>query len=273
MGEHGLPSRWRRSTLRNRSGCGGRPRRLGSMRSIALLWCAVPDDMQPATKRSSAVLKLGRYVVRCLTAQPDIWFLFLYKCGQLVAVNLHEPVERSVDILDELFHSQVRSPSPSPQPAHHHHHHHHQHHLQHHRHSAIGSVPSSSSSPPQPAVAATAARDTTYQPSFDDDDSQRTFSSLSSSSSARPQLPPPPDNDQYRGMDEDDTDDSGSAAEDSYIDSDDDPFYYLTGCRFSHSDSSSGCSRDGYDGHHQFSSCASITEIDSGRGGTYAFTY
>jgi len=59
--------------------------------------------MQPATQRSSGVLKLGRYIVRCLTAQPDIWLLFLYKCGQLVAVNLHEPVARSVGILDELF--------------------------------------------------------------------------------------------------------------------------------------------------------------------------
>lgn len=59
-----------------------------------------------ANRRASAVLKLGRYIVRCLTAQPDIWFLFLYKCGQLVAVNLHEPVVRSVGILDELFQTQ-----------------------------------------------------------------------------------------------------------------------------------------------------------------------
>lgn len=78
-------------------------------------------DMQPATKppRASAVLKLGRYVLRCLTAQPDIWFLFLYKCGQLVAVNLHEPVARSVGLLDELFQESHadRGPAVGPQPS------------------------------------------------------------------------------------------------------------------------------------------------------------
>lgn len=63
--------------------------------------------MQPVTTKrgASVVLKLGRYLVRCLTAQPDIWFM-LYKCGQLITVNVHEPVARGVGILDELLQAQ-----------------------------------------------------------------------------------------------------------------------------------------------------------------------
>lgn len=205
------------------------------VRSIALLWCAVPDDMQPATTKrsSSAVLKLGRYVVRCLTSQPDIWFLFLYKCGQLVAVNLHEPVAQSVGILDELFRTQDRSPPPSPRPAHRHQHHRHCHN-QHHP-DAIGSGQS---------------RDRFYRPSSDD--GRRTTSTSSSSCSAFSRSPPPPDNDQYRGMDDDDTDDGESAAvrdgyADTDTDTDDGDDRATAGRRFSRR-SSSGCSR-GYESY------------------------
>lgn len=191
--------------------------------------------MQPATQRSSGVLKLGRYIVRCLTAQPDIWLLFLYKCGQLVAVNLHEPVARSVGILDELFQAQ-QGLSPEPDQ------------LQRERSReqrdreraarpvTIGSLASSPRSPTDgrlshraPCVASS--------------------SSSSSSSSSPDSVSPPsvsslsPDNDQFRGMDEDDTDDG-------YTDSDDEPFAYMTGRRFSRTPStdesrsrrsSSGC--------------------------------
>ncbi|CAI6348050.1 unnamed protein product [Macrosiphum euphorbiae] len=181
--------------------------------------CARPDDMQPATQRSSrGVLKLGRYIVRCLTAQPDIWLLFLYKCGQLVAVNLHEPVARSVGILDELFQAQQGFPTEPDQ-------------LQRERReprdreragrpATIGSLPSSPRSPTEGRL------------------SNRALCVASSSSSASPDSVSPasvsslsPDNDQFRGMDEDDTDDG-------YTDSDDEPFAYMTGRRFSRTPSS-----------------------------------
>ncbi|KAL4121832.1 hypothetical protein QTP88_014264 [Uroleucon formosanum] len=188
--------------------------------------CARPDDMQPATQRSSGVLKLGRYVVRCLTAQPDIWLLFLYKCGQLVAVNLHEPVARSVGILDELFQAQQRFPEPNQ--------------LQRERR--------------EPRDRERAARPVTIEslPSSPTDGrlSNRAPCAASSSSTVSPALDPSasvsslsPDNDQFRGMDEDDTDDG-------YTDSEDEPFAYMTGRRFSHTPStgesrsrrsSSGC--------------------------------
>ncbi|XP_050055213.1 BTB/POZ domain-containing protein 6-B [Aphis gossypii] len=168
-------------------------------------------DMQPATRRSSGVLKLGRYIVRCLTAQPDIWLLFLYKCGQLVAVNLHEPVARSVGILDELFQAQ-QGLSPEPvgrsrdreragRPI-----------------AAIGSSPSS---PPRSTA--------------DGRLSHRAPSSVASSPDSVSSASSP-DNDQYRGMDEDDTDDG-------YTDSDDEPFAYMTGRRFSSTPSCTGGSR------------------------------
>jgi len=191
--------------------------------------------MQPAKQRSSGVLKLGRYIVRCLTAQPDIWLLFLYKCGQLVAVNLHEPVARSVGILDELFQAQQGSP-PSPEPD-----------QQRERREprdrdrvdrpvAIGSLPSSPRSP-------TDGRLSHRSPSSPDPVSHALAPSPSVSSLS-------PDNDQYRGMDEDDTDDG-------YTDSDDEPFAYIAGRRFSHSPStgdsrsrrsSSGCGSSYYSG-------------------------
>ncbi|XP_016663637.1 BTB/POZ domain-containing protein 6 isoform X1 [Acyrthosiphon pisum] len=199
--------------------------------------CARPDDMQPATQRSSRdVLKLGRYIVRCLTAQPDIWLLFLYKCGQLVAVNLHEPVARSVGILDELFQAQQGFP-PEPDQ------------LQRERREprdreravrpvTIGSLPSSPRSPTDGRLSNRALCVASSS------------SSSSSSSSASPDSVSPasvsslsPDNDQFRGMDEDDTDDG-------YSESDDEPFAYMTGRRFSRTPStgeprsrrsSSGC--------------------------------
>lgn len=155
--------------------------------------------MQPATTTrysSSVVLKLGRYVARCLTAaQPDIWFLFLYKCGQLVTVNLHEPVARSVGILDELFQTQQQSACASAV-------------VQQQR--AASDDEASSSRPPSPSVGHEHGR----RPS----------------TVALP--PPPPDNDQYRGMDEDDTDGGGgdvsAATDDGYADSDsDNPFVLL----------------------------------------------
>jgi len=174
--------------------------------------------MQPATRRSSGVLKLGRYIVRCLTAQPDIWLLFLYKCGQLVAVNLHEPVARSVGILDELFQAQ-QGLSPEPvergrdrvragRPT-----------------AAIGSLPSSA--PPPPPRSTADGRLSHRAPSCVAS-SPSSPDSVSSASS--------PDNDQYRGMDEDDTDDG-------YTDSDDEPFAYMTGRRFSSTPSCTGGSR------------------------------
>lgn len=164
--------------------------------------------MQPATRRSSGVLKLGRYIVRCLTAQPDIWLLFLYKCGQLVAVNLHEPVARSVGILDELFQAQQGLPPErrdrerAGRPI-----------------AVIGSLPSS---PPRSTA--------------DGRLSHRTASCVASSPSSPAgsvSSASSPDNDQYRGMDEDDTDDG-------YTDSEDEPFAYMTGRRFSSTPSYAG---------------------------------
>ncbi|KAF0768137.1 BTB/POZ domain-containing protein 6-like isoform X1 [Aphis craccivora] len=185
-------------------------------------------DMQPATRRSSGVLKLGRYIVRCLTAQPDIWLLFLYKCGQLVAVNLHEPVARSVGILDELFQAQ-QGLSPEPvergrdreragRPI-----------------AAIGSPPRSTAD----------GRLSHRTPSSPD-----SVSSASSSASS-------PDNDQYRGMDEDDTDDG-------YTDSDDEPFAYMTGRRFS---STPSCTGGGSRTRRSSSGCGSsyISDTNSRR--------
>lgn len=182
------------------------PARRSRTRSISLLWCAPPDDMQPATtERASVVLKLGQYVARCLTAaQPDLWFLFLYKCGQLVAFNLHEPVARSVGILDELFQVQQHhgcSGCPTATAA-----------------ATIGSLPSTSQRPIA-AAAAAVPRDAFRPPT------------------------PGPDNDQYRGMDEDDDTDGdggGSTARDDDDDTDsseDDPFVLLTGRRSAYTSS------------------------------------
>lgn len=148
--------------------------------------------MQPATTTrysSSVVLKLGRYVARCLTAaQPDIWFLFLYKCGQLIAVNLHEPVARSVGVLDELFQAQQDSACASA--------------LVHQR-PASDAGASRNRPPPTPSVGHEHGR--------------------------RPStvalLQPLPDNDQYCGMDEDDTDGGGGDDVSAATDSDsDNPF-------------------------------------------------
>lgn len=181
------------------------------------MWCARPDDMQrAANRRSSAVLKLGRYIVRCLTAQPDIWFLFLYKCGQLVAVNLHEPVARSVGILDELFQAQQPSHERPRRPSC----------------PAIGSLPSTQR--PRAATAGAGAGGAAASPA--------------AAAEPEPRDARPPDNDQNRGMeDEDDV-----AADDGYTDSDDDPYVFLTGRRFTYGSScgsssrrtsSSGCGR------------------------------
>lgn len=180
--------------------------------SIAL-WCARPDDMQPATgRRSSAVLKLGRYIVRCLTAQPDIWFLFLYKCGQLVAANLHEPVARSVEILDELFQAGQPTPPPRQQQQHDD------------RPATIRAGQSSYQLDAATGLVSSPRRDRV--PDY-------------------PMEAASPDNDQYRGMDDNDTDegDTDSVTSDIYTDSDDDPFVFLTGHRYSlHRSSSSGIS-------------------------------
>lgn len=217
----------------------GRRRRCSPpTRSIASMLCARPGDMQPARQRSSGVLKLGRYIVRCLTAQPDIWLLFLYKCGQLVAVNLHEPVARSVGILDELFQAQQGSP-PSPEPD-----------QQRERREprdrdratrpvTIGSLPSS------PCVASSSSSSSSSSP-------EAVSHALASSPSVSSLSP---DNDQYRGMDEDDTDDG-------YTDSDDEPFAYMAGRRFSSTGdsrsrrSSSGCGSSYYSGGSCYNSTA-----------------
>ncbi|KAE9527302.1 hypothetical protein AGLY_013000 [Aphis glycines] len=176
-------------------------------------------DMQPATRRSSGVLKLGRYIVRCLTAQPDIWLLFLYKCGQLVAVNLHEPVARSVGILDELFQAQ-QGLSPEPvgrsrdreragRPI-----------------AAIGSLPSS---PPPRRCRAIHGRRSAVAPGAVVRRVVPVVARLGVVRVVAGQRP-------VRGMDEDDTDDG-------YTDSDDEPFAYMTGRRFSSTPSCTDGSR------------------------------
>jgi hypothetical protein len=54
-----------------------------------------------STSRSDDQQQLGRYLVRWICQQADLWLL-LYRCGEILA-RVHGPLERSAERVEELL--------------------------------------------------------------------------------------------------------------------------------------------------------------------------